>query len=72
MILNILFLSFISDSSVNPTRALTLVLLPETFDNLWLHWSASFVEPLIVVFPFWGKFQAQRGQIRNNNDRILD
>jgi aquaporin Z len=31
---NILFLAFISDVSLNITRALTLILLPETFDNL--------------------------------------
>ena len=70
--LDILFLSFISGASMNPARALAPALLSGTFDDLWLYWSAPFIGTLIAAFLFRGKFQAQRAQIRNNNDHIVD
>ena len=70
--LDILFLAFISGASMNPARALAPALLSGTFSDLWLYWSAPFVGTTIVAFLFRGKFQAQRAQITNNNDRIVD
>ena len=57
---------------MNPARALAPALLSGAFDDLWLYWSAPFIGTLIAAFLFRGKFQAQRAQIRNNNDRIVD
>jgi aquaporin Z len=70
--LDILFLAFISGASMNPARALAPALLSGTFDDLWLYWTAPFIGTIIAAFVFRGKFQAQRAQIRNNNDRIID
>ena len=70
--LDILFLAFISGASMNPARALAPALLSGTFGDLWLYWTAPFVGTIIAAFVFRGKFQAQRAQIRNNNDRIVD
>ena len=70
--LDILFLAFISGASMNPARALAPALLSGTFDDLWLYWTAPFIGTIIAAFVFRGKFQAQRAQIRNNNDRIVD
>ena len=57
---------------MNPARSLAPALLSGTFDDLWLYWTAPFIGTLIVAFLFRGKFQAQRGQIRNNNGSIVD
>ena len=70
--LDILFLAFISGASMNPARALAPALLSGTFDDLWLYWTAPFVGTIIAAFVFRGKFQAQRAQIRNNNDHVVD
>ena len=70
--LDILFLAFISGASMNPARALAPALLSGTFGDLWIYWSAPFIGTLIAAFLFRGKFQAQRAQIRNNNDHIVD
>jgi len=70
--LDILFLAFISGASMNPARAFAPALLSGTFIDLWLYWSAPFVGTMIVAFLFRGKFQAQRAQITNNNDNIVD
>ncbi|MBC8502461.1 MAG: aquaporin [Nitrosopumilus sp.] len=70
--LDILFLAFISGASMNPARALAPALLSGTFGDLWLYLTAPFIGTLIAAFLFRKKFQAQRAQIRNNNDRIVD
>ena len=57
---------------MNPARALAPALLSGVVENLWLYWTAPFVGTIIAAFVFRGKFQAQRAQIRNNNDRIVD
>jgi len=58
--LDILFLAFISGASMNPARALAPALLSDTFENLWLYWTAPYVGTTIVAFLFRKKFQAQR------------
>ncbi|WP_299293461.1 MIP/aquaporin family protein [Nitrosopumilus sp.] len=58
--LDILFLATISGASMNPARALAPALLSETFENLWLYWTAPFVGTTIVAFLFRKKFQEQR------------
>ncbi len=60
--LDILFLAFISGASMNPARALAPALLSNTFNDLWLYWSAPFVGTIIVAFLFRNKFQAQRNE----------
>ncbi len=58
--LDILFLAFISGASMNPARALAPALLSDTFENLWLYWTAPFVGTSVTAFLFRKKFQAQR------------
>jgi aquaporin Z len=70
--LDILFLAFISGASMNPARSLAPALLSGSFDDLWLYWSAPFVGTLIAAFLFRSRFRAQRDQIRNNNEHIVD
>lgn len=60
--LDILFLAFISGASMNPARALAPALLSNTFNDLWLYWSAPFVGTIIVAFLFRNKFHAQRNE----------
>ena len=57
---------------MNPARALAPALLSGTFGDLWLYLTAPFIGTLIAAFLFRGKFQAQRDEIRNNNDHIVD
>ena len=58
--LNILFLAFVSGTSMNPARALAPALLSGTFEHLWLYWTAPYIGTIIAAFLFKKKFQAQR------------
>ncbi len=58
--LDILFLAFISDASMNPARALAPALLSGTLEHLWLYWTAPYVGTIVVGFLFKRKFEIQR------------
>ena len=50
--LNILFFSFISGASMNPSRSLAPALLSGALGDLWLYLSATFVGTSIARLPF--------------------
>ena len=50
--LDIFFLAFISGASMNPARSLAPALLSGVLNNLWLYWTATFVETSIIAFTF--------------------
>ncbi|HVD07050.1 MAG TPA: aquaporin [Nitrososphaeraceae archaeon] len=54
--LDIFFLSFISCASMNPARSLAPALLSGSIGDLWLYWSATFIETSIVAFVLQRKF----------------
>jgi aquaporin Z len=47
--LDIFFLAFISGASMNPARSLAPALVTGVLDNLWLYWSATFVDTSILA-----------------------
>jgi aquaporin Z len=50
--LDIFFLAFISDASMNPARSLAPALLSGggVVTNLWLYWDATFIGAAIIAF----------------------
>ena len=47
--LDILFLTFISGSSMNPARSLAPALLSGVWTDLWLYWTATFVGTAMIA-----------------------
>lgn len=47
--LDIFFFAFISGASMNPARSLAPALLSGTLGDLWLYWTAPFIETSIVA-----------------------
>ena len=56
VVLDILFLGFISGASMNPARSLAPALMSHVMGSLWLYWSATFVGTSIVAAAFRKKF----------------
>jgi aquaporin Z len=48
--LDIFFFAFISGASMNPARSLAPAIASGVIGNLWLYWSATFIEMSIVAF----------------------
>lgn len=55
--LDIFFLAFISGASMNPARSLAPALFSGILGNLWLYWTATFVESSAVAFVVRRKFK---------------
>jgi aquaporin Z len=55
--LDIFFLAFISDASMNPARSLAPALLSGVLDNLWLYWTATFIGSSTVALLVRKKFK---------------
>jgi aquaporin Z len=56
VVLDILFLGFISGASMNPARSLAPALMSHVMGNLWLYWSATFVGTSIIAVAYRKKF----------------
>ena len=50
--LDIFFLAFISNASMNPARSLAPALLSGVLNNLWLYWTVTFVGTSIIAITF--------------------
>lgn len=57
--LDIFFLAFISDVSMNPPRSLAPAIVSDVYSNLWLYFTAIFVGTSVVAFILRGKFEKQ-------------
>jgi aquaporin Z len=58
--LDIFFLAFISGASMNPARSLAPALLSGVLGNLWLYWTATFIESSTVAFLVRKKFKSAK------------
>jgi aquaporin Z len=56
VVLDILFLGFISGASMNPARSLAPALMSHVMGSLWLYWSATFVGTSIIAAAYRKKF----------------
>jgi aquaporin Z len=56
VVLDILFLGFISGASMNPARSLAPALMSHVMGSLWLYWSATFVGTSIIATAYRKKF----------------
>lgn len=54
--LDIVFLFFISGTSMNPARSIAPAVLSGVWINLWLHWTATFVGTSIIAILMRSRF----------------